>query len=133
MRQIIAKLVSNPKKLFLVDSVGAFMTAFFLAVVLPTFEEYIGMPRRILVPLSAVALAFGLNSIFCYFFIGQNWKPFLKSICIANLVYCCLTTGLLIFFYASLTALGLMYFLLENALICVLIIIERKALKYQVV
>ncbi|UXE65915.1 MAG: hypothetical protein KA713_15815 [Chryseotalea sp. WA131a] len=133
MWQIIAKLVSNPKKLFLVDSVGAFMTAFFLAVVLPTFEEYVGMPKKILVPLSTIALVYALYSALCYYFTDQNWRLFLKSLCIANLLYCFLTTGLLILFYSSLTTLGVMYFLIEIALIGVLITIERKALKYHVV
>lgn len=133
MRQIIANLASNPKRIFLVDSVGAFMTAFFLAIVLTTFEEYFGMPKKILVPLSIIALVYALYSVLCYYFIDQNWKLFLKSLCIANFLYCCLTIGLLFFFYASLTILGVMYFLIEIALIGVLIAIERKALKYHVV
>lgn len=133
MRQIITNLASNPKRIFLVDSVGAFLTAFFLAIVLTTFEEYFGMPKKILVPLSIIALVYALYSVLCYYFIDQNWKLFLKSLCIANFLYCCLTIGLLFFFYASLTTLGVMYFLIEIALIGVLIAIERKALKYHVV
>jgi len=126
--EIINKLTLNPKRLFLIDSFGAFLTAFFLVAILSTFEKHFGMPRQILVFLSVIALVYAIYSICCFYFIDSNWRPFLKTICIANLIYCCLTIGLVINFYSRLTVLGTSYFLLEIILICVLVIIERRAL-----
>jgi hypothetical protein len=125
---IINKLTLNPKRIFLIDSFGAFLTAFFLVAILSTFEKYFGMPRQILVFLSIVALVYAIYSICCFYFIESNWRPFLKTICITNLIYCGLTIGLVINFYPRLTILGTTYFLLEIILISVLVIIERKAL-----
>ena len=125
---IINKLALNPKRLFLIDSFGAFLTAFFLVAILSTFEKYFGMPRQILVFLSTIALVYAIYSICCFYFIESNWRPFLKTICIANLIYFGLTIGLVINFYPRLTILGTTYFLLEIILISVLVIIERKAL-----
>ena len=128
LSHIINSWVSNPKRLFLLDSSGAFLTAFFLVAILSIFEEYFGMPRQILTFLSIIALIYAIYSIYCYYFVGDKWRLFLKIICIANGLYCCLTIGLVFYFYPRLTILGITYFLLEIILICGLVIIERKAL-----
>lgn len=125
---IINKLILDPKRLFLFDSFGAFLTSCILVAILLAFNGYIGMPSRILVFLSIIALLYAVYSICCFYFIYTNWRPFLKAICIANLVYCCLTIGLIIIFYERLTILGATYFLLEVLLILSLVIIEKRAL-----
>jgi len=104
---ILDKISLYPKRLFLLDGLGAFLTAFFLGVVLVTFEDKFGMPQKVL-------------------YAKNNWRPYLKIIAVANLLYCCLTFGLVIFFYSKLTQLGLIYFLLEIFIIINLAIIELK-------
>jgi len=118
------KLTANPKRLFLIDSLGAFLTAFLLGAVLTRFEDNVGMPRKVLYSLSILACLYAIYSIGCYFFAGRNWRPFLKAIAMANLLYCCLTMGLVISFYQSLTILGLTYFLGELIVIGALIFTE---------
>jgi hypothetical protein len=117
------------KKLFLIDGLGAFLTAFFLFVILRTFNEYIGMPKSILTLLSIIALVFGVYSFSCFFFLNKNRKPFLLTICIANILYCCLTLGLIIYYFPQLTILGITYFLLEIIVIGVLVYYEINVLK----
>jgi len=115
-----------PKKLFLLDGLGACLTAFLLGVVLTAFNEYFGMPQKTLTILALIALVFAFYSFFCFFFIGNNWKPFLKIIAAANLLYCCLTTALVIYFYTQLTFLGVSYFLAEIVVVCGLAFVELR-------
>ena len=125
---ILDKITSNPKKLFLIDSLGAVLTAFFLGVFLVRFEDSFGMPKTILYFLSSIACIYAIYSICCYFLLANIWGPYLmKGIIIANLVYCCLTIVLVFYFYQKLTMLGLIYFVLELMVIISLIIIERRA------
>lgn len=117
-------LRSNPRRVFLIDSGGALLTAFMLGFVLLRLESYIGMPAHVLIPLAIVAGLFSVYSISCYFFIEKHWRAFLKSIAIANLLYCCLTSVLIILYYDSLTVLGIAYFIAEIIVVVTLAIFE---------
>jgi hypothetical protein len=129
---IIDKLVSNPKRLFLIDGLGAFLTAFFLGVILSRFENIFGMPHRVLYVLSLVACLYTIYSCCCWFFVSDNWHPYLKGIAIANVIYLCITSGLVFYHYQRLTSVGLLYFLLELIVMSGLIVIELKMLSRRV-
>ena len=119
-----------PGKLFLIDGFGALLSAFLLGVILTRFESTFGMPREALYYLAALPCFFALYDLVCYFRVSENWRPFLKAITIANLLYCCLSIGFLLLHYSSLTALGWLYFLLELAIVVVLASMElQKARK----
>ena len=124
--KIVKQLSSKPKTLFLIDSIGAFATAFLLFVVLRNFNEYFGMPKTTLTYLSAIAVCFCIYSSTCFFFIKANWIPFILGISIANLLYCILTIGLIISYHSQLTIIGTAYFLGEIAIIFGLFYIEFK-------
>ena len=128
MQLFFNKLTFNPKKLFLIDGFGAFLTAFFLVAILRTFNEYFGMPKTTLDFLSIIALAFSVYSFCCFFLVKNNWHPFLRAISIANLLYCCLTLGLVIHNYPRLTILGVTYFLIEIVIVCGLVFFEINVL-----
>lgn len=132
IQSLIDKFYSNPKRLFIVDGFGAFLTAFFLVAILVPFEDSFGMPRTILYSLSSVACIYAIYSFCCSFFISSNWPPYLKAIKIANMLYCCLTMGLMVYFYQRLTILGLIYFSLEIMVISGLIFIELMVLSKSV-
>ena len=125
---IIKRFTLQPKTLFLIDGLGALVTAFFLFVILRTYNVYFGMPQNTLTYLSLIAIVFCLYSITCYFFLKDNWRPFLKTISMANLLYCCLTMGLVIYYYPSLTILGVSYFLAEIIVVFVVVFVELKTL-----
>lgn len=116
----------QPKQLFLIDGFGALLSAFLLGVILTRFESTFGMPREALYYLAALPCFFALYDLVCYFRVSENWRPFLKAIAIANLLYCCLSIGFLLLHYPSLTALGWLYFLLELAIVIVLASMELK-------
>jgi amino acid transporter len=121
---MIDRILIRPTKIFLLDSLGALLTTIIIGVVLTNFQEYIGMPLDILFTLAGVALIFCVYSISCFVFLKKNWKPFLKAIAIANLLYCLATTVLIITFYPQLTILGLLYFIGEIIVIVVLVYFE---------
>ena len=128
MQRFFNKLALNPKRLFLIDSLGAFFTALLLFAILRTFNEYFGMPKTTLDFLSIIALAFSVYSFCCFFLVNKNWHPFLRAIIIANLLYSCLTLGLVIYNYPRLTILGVTYFLLEIVVVCGLVFFEINVL-----
>jgi len=124
LRKVINYLSGKPKSLFLIDGIGAMLTAFFLFAVLRNFNEYFGMPETLLAYLAAIAVCFCIYSAACFVFLKDNWTPYLRGIGIANLLYCILTTGFLIIYYSQLTIIGATYFILEIAIICGLVCIE---------
>lgn len=121
------QLALNPRKLFLVDSAGALLTAFLTGVILVMFRDFFGMPKWALIILSLTALLFAVYSLSCYFFSGRHWRICLQIIAIANLLYCCATAGLVIFFYSILSIFGVLYFVGEILLIGILVSIEWRA------
>ncbi|MEZ0485372.1 hypothetical protein [Fibrella aquatica] len=52
----------------------------------------------------------------------------MKAISVANLLYCGLTAGLVVGYFAQLTRLGIAYFMLEIGVVCVLVSVERRAI-----
>jgi len=116
------------KKIFLVDSIGAFTTGILLSQVLTTFEAYFGMPSQILWILAIVAFGFSIYSILCHLFIKKRSGLFLKIIMLANVAYCITTMTLMINFFNDLKWLGIAYFIVEITIISVLVLIENRLL-----
>ena len=122
--KILDRLTPNPKTLFLIDGLGALLTAFLTGVILRKFEDNFGMPQKHLIILSILACIFAVYSMSCYFFVGKNWRLFLKIIAVSNLMYCVLTAYLIIVLYQQLTILGIIYFIGEILIIIGLVYIE---------
>ena len=128
MNRILRQLTLKPKCIFLIDGLGAILTVAILFSVLRPFNEYIGMPQTTLTYLSLIGVFFFLYSITCFLLLKNNWQPFLRAISIANLPYCCLTIGVVIYHYQSITILGITYFLAEIIVVCGLVFIEQRVL-----
>jgi hypothetical protein len=118
----------NIKRLFLIDGLGAFVTATFLFAIQRACHKWFGMPHMALTILSLIALSLCVYSMSCFFCVNKNWRPFLKAIAIANLLYCGLTLGLVVYYYPQLTIWGIGYFLFEIAVIGLLVFFEINAL-----
>lgn len=117
-------LAKNPRRLFLIDSVGALLTAVLLCGVLSNLSPYIGMPKTTLDLLFSIAACFCFYSAACFLFLKAKWALYIRLISFANLLYCALTIAFLFIHYNKLTILDLMYFLAETAIICLLLYIE---------
>ena len=124
VNKTINDLAKKPSKLFLIDSLGALLTTIFLFVVLRNFYEYVGMPITVLTYLSVIAACFCIYSTSCYFFLKENWAPFIRVISIGNLLYGILTMVLIIIYYAQLKTIGMIYFEIEVIIIGGLVYIE---------
>lgn len=129
LRNFANRLASQPKTIFLIDGIGAAVSAFFLGIVLTAFEPFFGMPKWILIFLSSIAVLFATYSFSCYFFVKRNSQRFLQIIAFSNFIYCLVTSGMIVGFYEKLTSIGLGYFLIEIALIFSLVFLEFKVLK----
>lgn len=129
MKKMINQLLQNPKTLFLIDGIGAFITAFLLFTILRTYHEYIGIPEATLTYLSVVAAGSCVYSLSCFFLVKENWPYFLQFISIANLLYCCVTMALVVYNYSSVTVPGIIYFAGEIVIVCILVSLELKVLR----
>lgn len=126
IQTITSRFAIKPELLFLSDGIGAMLTAFFLFVIMKKFNSYFGMPQTILTYLAGIAAVFCLYSITCFFILKKHAASFLVAISVDNLLYCMLTTGLVIIYYPVLTSLGIAYFLAEIVIIFGLVFIEFK-------
>ncbi len=124
MKKIIKKLKSNPKNIFVIDALGALLTSIFLFVISRKLCSHFGISSKTLTCLSVIALIFFFYSISCFFLLKKNWRPYLRIICIANLLYCILTFGLIIYHQQSITPLGISYFMAEIFIISGLVYFE---------
>ncbi len=116
----------NSKKLLLIDCLGALLSAFLLGIILVRFESSFGMPRNTLYFLSATACLFAMCSGLCYVFLKGNHAVYLKWIAFANMIYCCLTLALTLYFYKEMTMLSVIYFLVEVIIIITLAMMELR-------
>jgi hypothetical protein len=123
------KLSQAPGNVFLLDGTGALLSAVLLVFLVAPFESFFGLSSKIAYYLSIPAFCFALYSLSCYFLHVRHWKPYMRLIAIANFVYCCVTFGLVVQQYRSLTVFGILYFLGELIIILSLIGIELKTIK----
>ena len=123
---LLEKFRSNPRQLFLIDSLGALVTACLTGFVLARFEGIFGIPPKILYTLSFVALLYAVYSILCFSGKPTHWRPLLKAIAFANLIYILISVGLVFLYYPQVSVLGLLYFIGEFLVIGILIYIEFK-------
>lgn len=126
---IVEQLSVTPKKIFLIDGLGAFFTTFLSLTVLIRFEDYFDMPTKIVYLLALIGAIYMVYSFSCYFIVKHNYPPYLMLIALANLFYCCFILALVCYFYKSLTILGIGYFLFETLVIGFLVLIELKLSK----
>jgi hypothetical protein len=85
------KMTVAPKQLFLMDSLGAVLSALLLGMVLTRFETAFGMPKKVLYFLAGLACICAVYSFSNYWRMKENWRSYLQAIAIANLLYCGLT------------------------------------------
>lgn len=123
--QLLHKL--QPKTIFLIDGMGALVSAILLGLVLTKLETFFGLPKNVLYVLAGIALLLAVYSISNAFTQPANPSKRLKLIAVANLLYCLLTFVLLFIFFPQLTVYDLLYFMGELLIILSLASLELKA------
>ena len=129
INKFIDYLAEKQKTIFLIDALGAILTAFFLFVIMRQFNGYFGMPKTVLTLLSVIAGLFCIYSTACFLFLKRNWALFIRLIGFANLLYCVLTIALLIKYYSLVSIIVTIYFLIEIVIICGLSYVEFSVAK----
>jgi len=114
------------RTLFLIDGLGAIISAVMLGIVLPRFEHLIGMPAVVLKGLTIAATMFAIYSLTCYAIQPKRWHIYLRTIGIVNLLYCAVSIGLVIYYYPQLTVLGILSFAVEKIIVFSLAMLEIK-------
>lgn len=122
------KQIFKLKWAFLIDGIGAAMSALLLLLVIVPFQTFFGFPSDAALKLSVLPLIFSIYSLTCYF-TKPSSPVFLKIIAVANILYCLLSLGLVIFYFAQLTVFGLLYFLIEKLIVVPLAVWEWKLSK----
>lgn len=117
------------KKYFLIDGLGALVSAFLLGVVLVQFEWFFGIPKSALYLLAFLPCLFAVYDFYCYFRVNRTLATFLKGIGILNLLYCCLSIGLAIQHQELITKYGWFYIIIEVLIVAFIGIIELRAAK----
>ncbi|RMA56285.1 hypothetical protein [Ulvibacter antarcticus] len=122
--KFIEKLINNPRKVFLFDAIGAFISSVLLFGVLGQLEKYFGMPRSVVYNLAGVAVCLFAYSVCCHRFVKTKWKPLLGVIIVSNSIYFLISLGQVIKHSEKLTELGWIYFISELIIIATLVNIE---------
>ncbi|MEO0733099.1 MAG: hypothetical protein AAFZ52_09710 [Bacteroidota bacterium] len=115
-----ASWIDQPRKLFLLDGLGALGTALALGIAHPNMRPWFSMPWEILYPLAGVAGLFCLYSFTCHTRFPANWRAYLRGIAIANLAYCGFTLFLVLRRWSFLTFWDLVYFGAEIGIVVAL-------------
>ena len=116
-------LAAKPRRLVLVDAIGALVTAVVVGLVLPPLHRDIGISRGALQALGALATMFTIMS-WGAFFLVPHPRSYLRAIGIANLGYVAVTGVVLVAAHDTVTGIGLAYFLVEGALVVALAALE---------
>lgn len=121
---LLPKLAAQPRRIFLIDGLGALVSTASLGAVLCFFEQEFGLPTQAYTPLLVIALAFCGYSFCCFCFVGKHWRPFLRVIATANLLYCILTASVLAIHSHSVTVWAYLYFSGEILVVLSLVYVE---------
>jgi len=116
----------KPKALFLVDCLGALLSAILYLLVLANYNDFFGLPAKELNYLGFLAIIYTIYSFTCYAIYLNFWQPFMKAIAIANLVHCCITIFLIFYYAQQITIWGILYFAGELIIVIPLAIWELK-------
>ncbi len=124
--QLLERLASNPKQLFLIDGLGAAVTAFMLGIVLVKLESVFRIPPSTLYVLATVPILFVIYDMFCYLSVNHKRPRFLKGIAILNVLYCVLSIGFAIYHSGVISNWAWAYIVIEIIIILALVSIEFK-------
>jgi hypothetical protein len=124
LHRLSEQIYVNPKKLFLIDALGALLSAFLLSVILVKFRSLIGVSSSVLYILALFPIVFATYDVLCYLKVKNNICLFLKIIAYSNILYCFISIGIALYHYIQITYLGWGYFLFEILIILMLATIE---------
>ena len=121
---MIHTLIQSPKKLFLIDGVGALVSAFLLGLVLVELDSIFNIPHRTLYLLALFPCVFAVYDIVCYLVLKNKIGLFLKIIALMNLGYCFISILLAFYHLEIISIFAWIYIIMEVFLIFGLIALQ---------
>jgi hypothetical protein len=119
----------NPKHLFLIDGIGAILSAISLGVVLVMFDQFFGMPRTTLYVLAIFPCFFAGYDFLCLILKPPGVSNYLKGFAAMNFFYCLLSVGAVWLHHNDLTVYGWIYFIGEVIIVVLLSFVEFRSSK----
>lgn len=124
------KYFFKPDKVFQIDGIGAAISALLLMLVIAQFEFFFGFPVNVAKWLSVLPFAYSVFSLTCHWCKPKS-SIYLKIIVAANILYCIITIGLVVYFFNKITIFGILYFLIEKMIVIPLAFWEWKLASFQ--
>lgn len=126
LNSVIQKLAQQPKLVFLIDGVGACISAAVLLAVIQPFPAFWGIPSKVAYTLALPAILLALFSGGCYLFLKIRFWLFIRLVAIGNVAYCVAVLLLTVSYFSVLTMMGKAYTTVELVIIGGLAYIELK-------
>jgi hypothetical protein len=117
-------MIINEKNIFIMDAIGATLSASLLGIILPIFFLEIGLSVTTLYFLAIFPLLYGAFSLYCHYFAAKK-KRGLLVLLVANTLYCVLTSTVMAFYYNNIMLFGWIYLFAEIIIILTLVVFER--------
>ncbi|MGH1345981.1 MAG: hypothetical protein ACRBN8_30735 [Nannocystales bacterium] len=116
------------RNIFLVDGLGALISTVATATILWRLQALLGMPEGMLAVLVVLAIGFAAYSLTCWAR-DAPLRPWLPLVMAANLAYCGLVAGALLWHGSALTTVGMAYFAGEIGVIIGVVALEARVLR----
>lgn len=124
LTSIISCGTQYPRTLFLMDGIGAGISAFILGVLWGRFPSLLGFPQTTLYVLALIPCFFMLYDGLQYFKKSNPSAVAVKSIAYMNGAYCIFSLLCCLFYYDTLTTLGFLYLFMEIVLVITIAYVE---------
>lgn len=128
MPRNLTNLLQSPRRLLLLDAVGALVTALATTLILAPERVRSGLPSELLYVMGAVAGCFACFDVVALHF-RLDPSITLRIVACANLSYCAGAAASLYVYHARVTNLGFMYFFIEIPMVVCLAVWEWKSAK----
>ena len=119
----------NQNNIFLIDAVGATISAILLYLLFIRLHPYFGLPITVAKFLLVFPIVLAINSYIYHFLPFKKTRKMLKITAYLNLLYCLLTFTIVVVYYNNLTNLGVMYYITEKTIVISFAIFELKLSK----
>jgi len=117
----------NTKNIFLIDAIGALLSALLLIFLIAQYQSFFGFPSAVALQLSILPMIFFVYSFTCHLVRPVKFfSPLSKTIAGLNVLYCCLSIALVVYFYNQISVFGIFYFSMEKLIVLCLAIWEWK-------
>jgi hypothetical protein len=119
--RLVARLARHPRQLFLLDSIGGYVSASVPLIILWKFAADVGLPATLLIAMSVTGFVYGSYSLICALRVRSRWLFYLQILVGANCAYLLALTGYTLINFSTLSPLGLAYLVIDHVILIAVI------------